>query len=165
MKIDLFATTCFSHETDDFSIDDKQPAIIVPFKKGIADVENPNNRSIYFIPLDKNIECLRSDGNMESQCDALLICLRPQDKVDFYFVELKDIRTPGTHWISSGSEQLKTTINTFERTYDLSCLAKRMAFLANKKHPAYHFSHIELMEKFRSETGFRLNICAIIPIK
>jgi hypothetical protein len=115
--------------------------------------------------LDKNIECIRDDGTQESQCDALLICIRLQSNYDFYFVELKNIRTGG--WIPDGVEQLKVTINTFRSNFNLSCLSKKMAFLANKKFPVYHSntSHKELMEKFRYETGFRLSICATISIK
>jgi hypothetical protein len=168
MKIDLLATTCFSHETDNFGIDDDkvlptEPAKIVPFDNGIAKVQNPHNYSIYFVPLDKNIECLRPDGTQESQCDALLICLRPQNKYDFYFVELKEANKT-IAWIADGTEQLKTTILNFKENYNLSCLSKQSAFLANKSHPNYHYKHTALMEKFRNETGFRLNICAIIPI-
>jgi hypothetical protein len=165
MKIDLFATTCFSLETDNFGIDDDEIARVVSSDDGIAKVQNPHKYSIFFVPLDKNIKCLRPDGNMESQCDVLLICSRLESKYDFYFVELKQVRTAG--WIPDGTEQLKTTINIFKNNYDLSCLSKKSAFLANKKMSFYHFqsAHKELMEKFRNDTGFRLNICATIPIK
>lgn len=170
MKIDLFSTTTYSHLKDSFGIFDDDllptaPAEVVLFEDGIAKVENPNKNSVYFIPLDKNIECIRDDGTQESQCDALLICLRPQNRYDFYFVELKNIRTGG--WVSDGVEQLKVTINTFRSSYNLSCLSIKMAFLANKKFAFYHSntSHRELMEKFRYETGFRLSICAAISIK
>jgi hypothetical protein len=86
MRIDLFGTTCFSRETDNFGIDDDakfptEPAKIVPFEDGIAKVQNPHKYSIYFVPLDKNIECLRPDETMESQCDALLICSRPKKQI------------------------------------------------------------------------------------
>ncbi len=162
VKIDLFSTVVFEHLKDDFGIHDDDIANVVPFDDGIAKVQNPNKYSVFFIPLDKNIECLRADGNMESQCDALLICLRPLNRYDFYFVELKDMRA---NWISDGTNQLTTTINTLKSNYDFSCLSRKMAFLANKKHPFYHSSHKELMEKFRNETGFRLSICATIPVK
>ena len=167
MKIDLFATTCFEHRMDSFDIDDDsktpiEPAKVAPLGLGIAKVQNPHKYSIFFIPLDKNIECLRPDGDKESLCDSLLICCRPQSKYDFYFIELKELRLD---WIPDGSEQLKTTINIFKTNYDLSCLYKKMAFLANRKHPCYHSSHKELMERFRRETSFRLSICATIQIK
>ena len=164
MKIDLFSTTCFSRETDNFGIDDVEIAKVVPFDDGIAKVQNLQKCSIFFIPLDKNIECLRPDGSMESQCDALLIYSRSENKYDFYFVELKEANKTKS-WITDGSEQLKTTINTFKSSYNLSCLLKRMAFLANKSHPNYHYKHTALMEEFKNLTGFRLNICATIRIK
>ena len=166
MKIDLFSTTLFEHLTDDFGIYDdsnlpSEPAKVVPFDDGIAKVQNSYQYSIYFIPLDKNIVFQRPDGSQESQCDALLICLRAT-QYDFYFTELKELRV---NWISDGTEQLKTTINSFKSSYDLSYLSKKMAFLANRRHPCYHYSHKELMEKFRNDTGFRLNICATIQVK
>lgn len=169
MKIDLFATTVYERRIDDFGIDDDsklpiEPAKVVPFDDGIAKAQNPHKYNIFFIPVDKNIKCLRLDGTQESQCDALLICLRWQSKYDFYFVELKETnKTAG--WISDGTEQLKTTILNFKDSYNLSCISKKSAFLANKSHPNYHYKHTELMEEFRNDTGFRLNICATIPVK
>ena len=78
MKIDLFSTSVVEHLNDDFGIYDDvesptEPAKVVPFAEGIAKVQNSHHYDIFFIPLDKNIECLRPDGSMESQCDALLI--------------------------------------------------------------------------------------------
>jgi hypothetical protein len=169
MKIDLFATTRFELKTDSFGIYDDsnfptEPAKVVPFEVGTAKIENTNNFSIFFIPIDKNIVCLKPDGSQESQCDALLICIRPKNKYDFYFVELKEAnKTSG--WIPDGAEQLKTTILNFINSYDLSCLSKRAAFLANKSHLHYHYNQQELMEKFRNETSFRLIVCAAISVK
>lgn len=170
MKIDLFSTRLYDKLKDNFGIlDDEQfplmPAKVVPFEEGVAKVNNSNKNSVYFIPLDKNIKCLRADGTQESQCDVLLISIRLQNICDFYFVELKDRRTKA--WIPDGVEQLKITINNYRSNYDLSCLSIKMAFLANKKFAFYHSntSHKELMEKFRYETGFRLSICATISIK
>jgi hypothetical protein len=163
MKIDLFATACFDIETGNFGIEDKQPATVVSFGDGIANVENPYSRKIYFVPLDKNIVCYKTNGkDEESQCDALLICIRPVKKYDFYFVELKNMNK---NWIADGTTQLKTTVLNFKAGYNLTCISKKSAFLANKSHPSYHSKHTELMEKFRNETGFRLVICATISIK
>jgi hypothetical protein len=169
MKIDLFATTCFEHRTDSFGIYDNpsyptEPAKIVPLNEGVSKVENTSGFSVFFVPLDKNIVCLRTDGSQESQCDVLLICIRSDNKYDFYFVELKEANKT-TSWMPDGTRQLKTTILNFRDSYDLSCLSKKAAFLANKSHPNYHYKQQELMERFRNETGFRLNICATIPIK
>jgi hypothetical protein len=165
MKIDLFSTTCFDLLNDDFGIIDEEPAIVVSFEDGVARIENRGKFTIYFVPLDKNIECLRPDGTQEKQCDALFICLRLQ-KYDFYFIELKEANKT-TGWIPDGAKQLEATILNFQYTYNLSCISKKMAYLANKSHPNYHSHqiHQELMENFRKKTGFRLNICATIPVK
>jgi hypothetical protein len=167
MKIDLFATTVYNHLTENFGIYDDEtmpeaPSITVDYDAGIAKVENNNQRGIYFVPIDKNIDCLKPDGSQDVRCDALLIVIRPARKYDFYFVELKNVRT---QWITNGTEQLKTTILNFKDSYNLSCLSLKRAFLANKSHPTYHSTHQELMEKFKNETGFRLSICATIPVK
>jgi hypothetical protein len=165
MKIDLFATTCFDFKTDNFGIEDKQPAIVVSFEEGIANIENTNRWNVYFVPIDKNFICCKSNGrDEESLCDALLICVRPQKKYDFYFVELKEKEKS---WETKGIEQLKTTIRIFKDGYSgfSACIAKKRAFLANKKHPYYQYNTTELREKFRDETDFILVICATIPIK
>ncbi|MDR2086811.1 MAG: hypothetical protein LBP72_06510 [Dysgonamonadaceae bacterium] len=168
MKFDLFATGCFDHLTTSFGIYDdpdlpEEPVKKVSYDEGVAKIENKNNRSIYFVPVDKNIICYKPNSkDIESQCDALLICLRPQAIYDLYFVELKNVRKD---WITDGIEQLKTSISNLTSVYSVACISKKMAFLANGKHPYYHFSLKEKMEKFRNETGFRLNICAEITIK
>jgi hypothetical protein len=165
MKIDLFSTTCFEHRTDSFGIDDttpEKPAKTGAFIDGIAKVENNNKWSIYFVPIDKNIDCLKPDGNQDSRCDALLIVIRPQSKYDFYFVELKNVKKD---WITDGTKQLKFTILNFKENYNLSCISKKNAFLANKSHPNYHYKNTALMEQFKNETGFRLSICATVPVK
>jgi hypothetical protein len=165
MKIDLFSTTCFSHEMDNFGINDEQPAVVVPFNEGVADVENTNNWNIYFVPLDKNFILYKPNGkDEESLCDALLICIRPQKKYDFYLVELKSKQKSRA---KKGIEQLKATIDIFKDSYPslLSCLAKKKAFLANQQHPFFQYNQTEKSEKFRNDTGFRLIICATIPVK
>jgi hypothetical protein len=171
MKIDIFATTRYSHIVQSFGIYDdplfpEEPAKIIPFEdiKAVATIENKNNWNIYFIPIDKNIIYYKPDSKyIESQCDVLLICARPLKKYDFYFIELKDDRT--TAWIPKGVGQLKNTILAIKSCYSLSCISKKCAFLANKKHPSFHYNHKPIMAKFRKETGFRLNICARIPIR
>lgn len=165
MKIDLFVTTCFSHEMDNFGISDEQPAVVVPFKKGVADVENPNYWNIYFVPLDKNFILYMSNGKDEaSLCDALLLCIRPQKKYDFYLIELKSKQKSRS---KEGIEQLKATIDIFKNSYPplLACIAKKRAFLVNQQHPFFQYNQTEKCEKFRNDTGFRLIICATIPIK
>jgi hypothetical protein len=168
MVFNLFATTRFDHVSTSFGIYDdpnlpEEPVKKVSYHAGCARIENNNQRSVYFIPIDKNIICCKSGNNdKESQCDALLISIRAQKVYDFYFVELKNVRK---EWISGGIEQLKTTILNLKNVYSISCISKKMAFLSNQKHPFYHFSLKERMEKFRNETDFRLIICADIPIK
>jgi hypothetical protein len=168
MKFNLFATNCFDRLTTNFGIYDdpnfpEEPVKTVSYDKGIAKIENQNNWSIYFVPVDKNIICYKPNSkDIESQCDALLICFRAKKMYDLYFVELKNLNKD---WLPEGIKQLKTTILNFTSVYSIACISKKMAFLANKKHPHYHFSVKEKMEKFRNETGFRLNVCTDITIK
>lgn len=165
MKIDLFSTTCFEHKTNSFGIEDNQPAVAVEFEEGTAKVDNADRLSIYFVPIDKNFFCYKANGkDEESLCDALLICVRPPGKYDFYFVELKSIQKSNA---SKGLEQLKSTIGIFKTDYPalLSCISKKTAFYSNKKQPSFQYSHSEECERFRHETGFRLVYCATIPIK
>jgi hypothetical protein len=49
--------------------------------------------------------------------------------------------------------------------YDDPANPTEPAKVANKSHPYYHFACQELMERFKNETGFRLSICAAIPVK
>lgn len=171
MKIDLFTTTRFDLVTDNFGIYDPilplEPAKIVPFNDGVAKVKNDNNWNIYFVPMDKNFVCYKPNSkDQESLCDALLICVRPFDekKYDLYFVELKDKDKKA---IKEGIDQLKNTVSIIMKSYNtLSCISKKRAFLANKRHPYFNIGQSKEKEKFRDETGgFHLIICADIPIK
>jgi hypothetical protein len=171
MKIDLFATTRFDLLTDNFGIYDDpilplEPAKIVPFDDGVAKVENDNNWNTYFVPMDKNFVCYKQKSkDQESLCDALLICVRPlvEKKYDLYFVELKDKDKKA---ITEGIDQLKNTISIIKSCYSLSCISKKRAFLANKRHPDFNIGQSEEKEKFRIDTGgFHLIICADIPVK
>jgi hypothetical protein len=168
MKIDVFATTCFEYRNDSFYVYDdteqeQEPARIVTSEEEYnAYVKNEEGRDIYFVPLDKNIPCFREDGNMESLCDALLIACRPEETYDFYLVELKAVRND---WIPDGISQLKQSISKLKESYSLSSLTGKRAYLSNSKHPNFHYSHKEEMQRFRNETGFRLFIEATINIK
>jgi hypothetical protein len=60
MKFNLFATARFDHLTTSFGIYDdpylpEEPVKTVSYDKGVAKIENKNNWSIYFVPIDKNI--------------------------------------------------------------------------------------------------------------
>ncbi|MDR0938610.1 MAG: hypothetical protein LBN29_04505 [Mediterranea sp.] len=171
MKIDIFSTTCFEYRTDSFGLYDdeeegkqKNPAIIVPIEdeRCIARVKNTSGREICFVPLDKNISYNKANGETASLCDVLLIVIRTERRYDFCLVELKNKQKD---WITDGIEQLKSTIGILRYSYSVSSLSKRMAYLSNKKHPYFHHSHKDVMERFRKETGFRLNITAEITIK
>lgn len=165
MKIDLFSTKLYDILNDKFGILDDQPAAVVSFNEGEANVENPNHWIICFVPLDKNFKHFKPNGrDEESLCDVLLICIRPQNKYDFYLVELKSRQKSLSN---EGVAQLKSTIDILKDSYPslLACLSKKRAFLANQRHPFFQYNQTEMYEKFRNETGFRLIICATIPIK
>jgi hypothetical protein len=169
MGIDIFSTKRFECRNDNFGLYDDEseqtkPAIVVPITDArcIARVRNEDERSIYFVPLDKNISASKTDGKKASLCDVLLIVIRPESKYDFYLVELKD---KDRSWLDKGINQLKSTVLIMKNSYSLSGLSKKAAYLANKKHPQFHFSHKDEMERFRQETGFRLIIEAEVKIK
>ncbi|MDR1003398.1 MAG: hypothetical protein LBL97_00095 [Prevotellaceae bacterium] len=171
MKLDIFSTTCFEHRKGSFGIYDeeedgkeKNPAIIVPIEdeRRIASVKNENRRDVFYVPLDKSISLWKDVRGKESLCDVLLIVIYPEQKYGFYLVELKD---KGRSWLNSGIAQLSSTISIMERSYFLSCLIKKVAYLANKKHPKSNHSHMQKMEEFRRETGFRLIIGTEVKIE
>lgn len=95
--------------------DDKNntPAYVdrIEQKKWIAIVENPNQRNIRFTAIDNCIDIRRSNGKMDSRCDAML----DYDE-NIVFIELKDQRSS---WISEGLDQLEATIKSFQANHDL----------------------------------------------
>lgn len=122
-----------------------------------AVVENQDGLLINFVAVDHNIEVRRSNGELESMCDALLwrerwVC----------FIEIKDRRDG---WIAEAIEQLKSTITVFKLSHDWRTYRCREAYACNRHHGHFHASKMQEMNDFRTETGFRLNIVNTITAR
>lgn len=124
----------------------------------IVKVINNNRQSIQFTPVDHNIVVLEN-GNERSQCDGMLYI---ETSKELTFVEMKDC---GKNWIIEAIGQLKSTITHFSSNHIIADFKKRKAYAANKQHPFFQYSKKELIEEFRNQTGFRLNITNEIVIK
>ncbi|CAA6813637.1 MAG: Unknown protein [uncultured Aureispira sp.] len=122
-----------------------------------AEVRNDQKIEVTFTAIDNCIPIFRANGEMESRIDGLLT----YNSNRLIFVELKIVRE---RWIPDGIEQLENTIELFSAQNDLSSYKKRRAFLANKKHPRFKFSHKETMQAFKNKTGVRLIITAKIKL-
>ncbi|MEM1000359.1 MAG: hypothetical protein AAGN35_25120 [Bacteroidota bacterium] len=120
----------------------------------IATVENEKRKSINFHAIDGCVDLRQIDGDQEKRCDAMLSY--PENLV---FIELKEVKA---NWIEGGIAQLQRTIELFREHHDLAAFRKRRAFLANRRHPSFKFSHKERMARFRDVTGVRLIIGAYI---
>lgn len=130
-------------------------------KTWTAEVRNDKKIEVTFTAIDKCIPVLRENGDMESRIDGLLT-YNNNNSNQLIFIELKIVSKD--RWISPGIQQLENTIELFSAQNDLSSYKKRRAFLANKKHPKFKFSHKETMQAFKNKTGVRLIISANIKL-
>jgi len=121
-----------------------------------AEVHNEQKIEVTFTAIDNCIPIFRENGNMESRIDGLLTYNNT-----LLFIELKIVRDS---WIPDDIQQLERTIELFSAHNDLSSYKKRRAFLANKKHPRFKYSHKEAMQAFKNKTGVRLIIAANITL-
>lgn len=164
MPIDFFNPQCQSHTNDvTFGIcddDNELPAYIDAdnLNSWIASVINIDAKEIIFTAIDKCIEFPLIEGKMQSRCDVMMTC----DNC-LYLVELKNKRSD---WQSSGIEQLEATIinliNSIQPGYTNYKIRK--AYVANRRHPSFHFIENETMEKFRDKYQVRLDLQATIGI-
>lgn len=156
MAVNFFKADCQEKTNEDHfgicDLDDENPAFIKITDKEdwIAIVQNEEQKKVLFTAIDNCIDIRRSNGDKESSCDAMLTYAGNID-----FVELKVVRKD---WITKGIRQLAKTIQIFGTNYDLASYRKKRAFLANKKHPHFHFSHKEEMNQFKKELQVRLII-------
>lgn len=156
MKIDFLAEECSEKRSElTFGLCDgpdlvKAYVTVDPAENWIAIVHNPKGSEVTFHAVDDCIEILRPDGTKDTRCDCILTY--PQNLV---FVELKEV---AAQWITDGIEQMQEAIEVFGNHHNLFSFRKRRAFLANRKHPKFQYSHKEQMEKFKVETSVRLII-------
>lgn len=123
-----------------------------------AEVKNFSAEDLYFNPVDNNIEIRRPDGSMDFRCDALL-----HNDYMIAFIELKNQRSG---WIKHAvEEQLATTIEKFKEAHDISRFRQRRAYVCNKCHPCFHYSHKEYMQKFWSQYKIRLLLQRLVMVE
>lgn len=114
-----------------------------------AVVLNPQRRTLQFVPIDHNMVIRRPNGDLESTCDGMIYV----DNEYLSFVELKD-KNQG--WASEAEGQLRTTIALFKANHDDSRIRQRRAYAVNVRHPFFHPSFKQVMQQFKSQTGFIL---------
>ena len=128
----------------------------------IAEVSNPSNVLVQFIPVDHNIVVKDTLGQDVSMCDALIYTPDKCPKKDIHFIELKDQMA---NWMPKAISQLESTIQIFSQNHVLEDFRYRVATAANKAHPQFNYSMKEKCQEFRERNKFRLNICAQVDIK
>ena len=123
--------------------------------KWIAEIENEEQKEVYFIAIDNCIEIWRDDDptKMEKRCDSML----GYDGNNLIFVELKDRKLRNaSDFIKEAALQLVATINHFKKSCNIADYNIKAAYIANKK--KIHRSYVERMEEFQQETGYTLRI-------
>ncbi len=165
MSINFFDANCQSQTNqpkfglcDDLNED---PAYIDidDCSKWIAIVENNQEIEVIFTAIDNCIEILRSNGEMENRCEGMLTYNN-----HIIFVELKERKYTNSVWIEEGEKQLRKTIAVFVNHNNLAIFKSKKAYIANSKKPQFQYSHKDRMQKFRTDTGFRLSIQNTIKV-
>ena len=128
----------------------------------IAEVSNPANVLVQFVPVDHNIIVKDTLGQDVSMCDAMIYTPDKSPKKDIHFIELKDQMA---NWRQKAISQLESTIQIISQNHVLEDFRYRVATAANKAHPQFNYSMKEKCQEFREKNKFRLNICAQVDIK
>ena len=128
----------------------------------IAEVSNPANVLVQFVPVDHNIIVKDTLGQDVSMCDAMIYTPDKSPRKDIHFIELKDQMA---NWRQKAISQLESTIQIFSQNHVLEDFRYRVATAATKAHPQFNFSTKEDCQAFRKRNKFRLNICSQIDIK
>lgn len=119
----------------------------------VAVVENFYQDKITFIPIDNCIETRRPDSTMDNRCDGFLY----YDKT-IVFVELKTSGSKNKYWVSHGEQQLRTTIQHFEGTFEAEDFVVKKAYIANNAKPLFRSGMVGRMDSFFYDTGYVLRI-------
>ncbi|MDR1938346.1 MAG: hypothetical protein LBQ73_07600 [Tannerellaceae bacterium] len=139
--------------------DDPPPAYIDEANPSqwIAEVSNKNTYPVDFIAIDNcdEFDFRREDGTKDKRCDGVLTY-----DATLIFVELKQRKgkKEGNKWIREGEEQLRSTINYFEKTPEAKNYTTKKAYIANSKHPEFNRGRQEKLNNFLKETGYVLRI-------
>lgn len=97
---------------------------------------------------------------MAKRCDGVLMY-----NSTVIFVELKQRGAKGNAWVEDAIPQLKSTIESFEKTELSENYNQKKAYISNSEHPKFKTSQIERMEKFYIDTGYILRIEARIKLQ
>lgn len=162
MAIDFFNNQCQQVSSEKiFGLCDEEgtqkPAYIDVSNQDnwIAEIENEEQKEVYFIAIDNCIEIWRDDDptKMEKRCDGML----EYDRNNLIFVELKDRKLRNaSDFIKEAALQLTTTIDQFKKAYNIADYNIKAAYIVNKK--KIHRSYLARMEEFQKETGYTLRI-------
>lgn len=114
----------------------------------VAMVSNLGRKRIQFLPVDKHIPLIRQDGTEAKRCDAMLLSYPVHTRQTIVFIELKDARNAD---INHAIEQLKETIEAFSEYHRLEPYRKRLAYVANRRHPLANRAWTSDIQKFRSD--------------
>jgi hypothetical protein len=110
--------------------------------KWIGVVDNPNSQLVDFFAVD---HCVKYP---QKKCEGIL-----RYDANLIFVELKDRKSDG--WEERGMEQIETSINVFKMNHDISIYTVS-ANVCNKK-PYFSNSNINLIQKFKTDTGYNIS--------
>ncbi|HAK76660.1 MAG TPA: hypothetical protein DCR35_10135 [Runella sp.] len=140
----------------------KNPAYIdeLDGSKWIAVVENEEKYPTTFTAIDNCTEIKSADDKMAKRCDGVLMY-----NSTVIFVELKQRGAKGNAWVEDAIPQLKSTIESFEKTELSENYNQKKAYISNSEHPKFKTSQIERMEKFYIDTGYILRIEARIKLQ
>ena len=78
----------------------------------IAEVSNPANVLVQFVPVDHNIIVKDTLGQDVSMCDAMIYTPDKSPRKDIHFIELKDQMA---NWRQKAISQLESTIQIFSQ--------------------------------------------------
>ncbi|RFU93870.1 hypothetical protein DYP60_12460 [Sphaerochaeta halotolerans] len=130
----------------------------------VATVSNPGRKRIQFLPVDKHIPLKRQDGRTDSKrCDAMLLTYPVHTRETIVFIELKDVKQSA--WEAArrhAIDQLKETIEFFLEYHQLVSYKKRLAYVANRRHPHANRAYTSDIQKFRSDYRITLKFSAEI---
>jgi len=124
--------------------------------KWIAIVENNENKTVTFTPIDNCLEYdfRKKDGKPDKRCDGVLTVMSL-----IIFVELKQRKgRRSKDWIEDGELQLKQTIFHFSKTTDSKSFKNKLAYIANNKRPIFTRGQEVRTNRFYKETGYILRI-------
>jgi Holliday junction resolvase-like predicted endonuclease len=112
----------------------------------MATVISNNRDDYYFIPVDKNIKAYAKEGSeIISECDAMLHTVET-----ICFIEMK---VQEQDWAGKAVKQLESTIKLFDKHHGLQNYKYKIAYACNTKHPNYHVSFKNVMQKFHQTTS------------